>query len=120
MSLRDRAAAKANSSTKSIIEGKEKITTEEIVKFYGGNVTIIDFDIITNKKGEALTVFIFREDQEKFFFGGKGLFDLINELSVDYDGIENLKEAVRDEGLAIKMTPTKTQAGRDYTAIEVL
>lgn len=115
MNLREYALKKTVMSD--LMNGREKMETREIT---GKEITICDFDVVSDKDGASYTVYVCREYPDRFMFGGMVLTDLLTGYIAEV-GIENAKAEVQRDGLRIKLTTCTTkQGGRSYTKVEVL
>lgn len=75
--------------------------------------TIIDFDIINSRKQKkSFAVFIIKEDDKKYYFGGQVLTDFL--LSLNNEEAEEL----RKDGVKVYFTKVKSENGFNYTNIE--
>lgn len=85
-----------------------------------GVITIVDFDIVSNPKGEAYAICAI--DDKHFINGGYVLTKIFTDIIAEFDGdVEAAREEYRaSELLRVKLTRNKTKAGRDITNVEVL
>ena len=85
-----------------------------------GIVTIVDFDIVHNPKGEAYAICAI--DDTHFINGGYVLTKIFIDIITEFEGdVDAAREEYRaSEPLRVKLTRTKTKAGRDITNVEVL
>lgn len=75
--------------------------------------TIIDFDIINSRKQKkSFAVFILKEDEKNYYFGGQVLTDFL--LSLTNEEADEL----RAEGCKVKFTKAKSENGFSYTNID--
>lgn len=114
--LRDRA--KKLTSQSELIAKREKMSMDDIIKVYPDGVSINAFDIISTKEG-ICPAFTFKEDDTKFFFGGLILNDIVNDWLKD-GSIEEINKMLADEPVVMKFERRKSQAGKNYTAVEVI
>lgn len=109
-----------------IMENRDKITTEDIIRDYPEGITINGFDLITTPNQEGVNstypVITFSEDDSKFLYGGKALMDIVSLWVANFDGdIETTSNALKAAGgVKIKMTNAKTKQGRNFTRIDVI
>lgn len=84
----------------------------------GEVVTICDYAYITDKKtNESYPVYIVKEDEEHFYFGGLVLKQLFEELDkFDKDEIS----AVLENGIKISAEKKTSKNKRTYTKISIL
>ena len=118
--------AKRATTLSAIMEGREKINTEEVIKQYPDGITIMEFDIVTtpdaNGNPSTYPVIAFAEDNTKFLYGGKALNDVITTWLANFEGdVETTSNALKAAGgVKIKMVAAKTKQGRNFTRIDVI
>ena len=97
-----------------IMADREKVEKKD------GIVTIVDFDIVCNPKGEAYAVCAI--DEKHFINGGYVLTKIFTDIVREFDGDVNAarEEYRASEPLKVKLTKTKTKANRDITNVQVL
>lgn len=118
MSFRD-VAIKATTTSK-LMEGRTKISTDEILAKYPEGVTIIGFDFMTSSDSHY-PVCIFKENDNECFFGGSALTEICEEWMKDYDSTEACSAALAIEGgVKIKMVKTRTKNNRTFVKPEVV
>ena len=121
MSFKD--TAKKVTSGSFITEGREKIDMEDVIRLYGKKgVTILGCDMLTDSKGKPFGAFAFKEDVNKFFFGGQILNEIAEKWVADYDGdYKAMSEALADEGgVKVLLGSKKSKNGNTYTTVEVV
>lgn len=115
--------AVANSEVR---EGRERISTDEIIDKYPNGVTIIGFDILTKRKDNELTTFptfAFAEDDTLYFNGGTSLKKITEEWLIHFEGdIEAANAALKAAGgCKVKLLPSvRTDSGNNFTPVEVI
>lgn len=112
-----------------LMNGRDKMDTEELIKKYPNGV-IIDFIDNVNMQqedGEAENVWIFvtEEQPDKFTFAGfvlaKIFNDILSKFEGDYDAmIEEYNSALKKDKLRVKLERAKTKAKREITKVTVL
>lgn len=107
------------SGTSPLTIGREKLTTEQICSY--DRLTLRDFDFIsyTDKATSEVIeypVLIFDEIEDGFYCGGMALSDLCHAIQAD----DGLYEVLKEEGLALKFTNTRTKSGNNYVNFSVL
>ena len=103
-----------------LMNGRTKVSIDEMIQRFPDGFTIEDFDIVDDKKAQY-PVFTIKEDKNICFFGGIVLMNMVNAWLVGFDDIESCREAFKkDGGLPIRMTTGKTKDGRIVTKIDVL
>ena len=116
MSNKFSVAAKKATTLSPIMEGKERLTVDDVINLYPDYITINGFDIITSG-AESYPVLIFAEDSSKFVFGGA----IMNNICHDWVGLcdGDIEEASKQLGLAggvkIKFEKARTKAGNNLT-----
>jgi hypothetical protein len=120
MSFREIAAKTLSMSD--LMDGREKITTEQLI---GQTVTVTEFDFATiTDRGEEKTfpVLIFKEFPNNYYCGGTLLAKMCMAWAAEYDGdVASASNALADEGgVQIRFTAGKTKSGNNLTNITVL
>lgn len=119
MSLREKAKAARNVNP--IMEGREKITLDEIMAKYPQGVTIRECAIIHDKAKESdYAVCVVDEEINFFFFGGVAILSMIENLLQDYESEADFNAELKAEGLPIKFEKKRSKNGRIYTSVTVL
>lgn len=109
-----------------IREGRERISTEEIIDKYPNGVTIIGFDVLTKRNGSEYTTFptfAFAEDDTLYFNGGTSLKKITDDWLSHFEGdIEAANAALKAAGgCKIKLLPSvRTGSGNNFTPVEVI
>lgn len=110
-----------------IIEGKEKISVGDIIEKYPDGITITNFDMVNGvdqNTGESsdYPVFTFKEDENKFGFGGHVLKKIIRVWLENFEGdIETCAKALQAAGgVKLKFSRSTTKAGRSVTVVDVI
>lgn len=115
--------AVANSQVR---EGRERISTEEIISHYPDGVTITEFDMLSKRNGVELTTFptfAFAEDDTKYFNGGTSLKKIVDEWLQHFEGdIDACNAALKAAGgCKIRLLPSiRTGNGNNFVPVEVL
>lgn len=109
-----------------IIENLKESITREGIPFMdsrepgelveGEVVTLCDYGFIEGKDGRYV-VFITKEDETKFYFGGLVLTQLCEQLD-EYNDDEI--QAVLEHGIKITTTKKKSKNGRVYTKVSIV
>lgn len=120
MSLRDLAVKEIVLSP--IMEGKEKIKMEDLVKEYPGGVTVTAVDMIPDAKtGEMYSIFTFDEDVTKFASGGVIFNKIAKKWLEEYDyNIHNLSHDLAEEEVKIRFYYDRTANKRDIIKCEII
>lgn len=107
-------------------EGRERISTEEIIAKYPDGITIVGFDMLTKRNGAELQTFptfAFLEDDGKYYNGGSSLMKVATEWLAHFDGdIEACNAALMAAGgCKIKiLPPVRTGNGNNFVPVEVV
>lgn len=118
--------AKRATTLSPIMEGREKISTEDVIKSFPNGITITEFDVITTTDANGVPntypVIAFAEDVNKFIYGGKALNDIVTTWLANFEGdVETTSNALKAAGgVKIKMVSDKTKQGRNFTRIEII
>ena len=99
-----------------IMEGKERLTVDDIISLYPDYITINGFDIISSG-AESYPVLTFAEDSSKFVFGGAIMNNICHDWAELCGG--DVEEASKQLNLAggckIKFEKGRTKAGNNLT-----
>ena len=108
--------ARRETTLSPLMEGREKLETDDIIKLYPDGFTIIEFDVV-NAGLDSYPVLIFKEDTEKFIFGGTVLKNICNGWVEQFDGdIESASNALKSAGgVKMKFEKTRTKNGNNLT-----
>lgn len=107
-----------------ITNDANKLTTDDIANYCkkDGNLTIHDFAQV-EIEDELVGVVTFDELPGKFYWGGKAITDMVNNL-IEIFGCEKSARAAyaaaTNDSIQIKAEKTKTKNNRDFTKITVL
>lgn len=112
-----------------LMNGRDKMDTEELIKKYPDGVTIdfIDNVNMPQEDGEPENVWIFvtEEQPDKFTFGGFVLAKIFNNILAEFEGdydemIETYNSALKEDKLRVKLERAKTKTKREITKVTVL
>lgn len=99
-----------------IMEGKERLTVDDVISLYPDYITINGFDIISSG-AESYPVLTFAEDSSKFVFGGAIMNNICHDWAELCEG--DVEEASKQLNLAggckIKFEKGRTKAGNNLT-----
>lgn len=120
MSLRDLAIKETTLSP--IMDGREKIKMEDLVKQHPMGVTITAVDMIPDAKtGEMYSVFTFQEDTTKFASGGVVFNKIAKKWLEEYSyDINMLSHDLAEEKVFIKFYYDRTANKRDIVKCEII
>ena len=109
-------AAKKATTLSPIMEGKDRLTVDDVISLYPEYITINGFDIITVGV-ESYPVLTFAEDDSKFVFGGAIMNNICHDWAELCDG--DIDEASKQLNLAggvkIRFEKARTKAGNNLT-----
>lgn len=112
-----------------LMNGRDKMDTEELIKKYPDGVTIdfIDNVNMSQEDGEAENVWVFvtEEQPDKFTFAGFVLAKIFNNILSEFEGdyaemIETYNSALKEDKLRVKLERAKTKSKREITKVTVL
>lgn len=104
-----------------LMEGREKIDTEDIIKYHEEGITIRDYENNIDTENGKGCCYIFDEEPSKFAFGGKVLKNMFDQLEAEYEGdIGEVKKDIAAEGLKVQLKSEKTKKGLPVTTVKVL
>lgn len=116
-------AAQAQKATElsPLMEGREKVTTSDLIADHPDGVTLIAFDML-NINGNTFPVFRIAEDERVYYFGGAVLTKIALGWVELYDGdITSASEDLESSGgVKVLLEENKTKAGRNITTVKVV
>lgn len=106
-----------------LMDGRTKITMEDIKKTYPDGITVIGFDSVPSSDGEFYFIGIFEEDTSKFFNGGlvftKMCMAWMNNSEGTCESLSN--ELIKSGGIKLKFDTKKVKdSNRTVTTITVI
>lgn len=122
ISIRDLAMKETTISE--VMNGREKIKTEDIQTKFPNGITINDIDLIENIDDEgnvdSYYVYAFKEDKSKFAFAGSVLKRIFDAIVKECGGPEEAREVIVEQGLKVQLSEGRTKVGRPVTLVKVL
>ena len=115
-------SAKENTTSLSPVIGeKTKVSTEEVLAKYNGEITIIGCDIL-KKDDSRFAGVLFAENENEVYFGGTVLTEIVNGWleAFNLDAVKCSEELKASGGVKIKLSTQKSKNGRNYVKVEVL
>lgn len=111
-----------------IMNGRDKMDTEELIKKYPEGVTIDFIDNVNMQQEdgeENVWIFVTEEQSNKFTFAGFVLAKIFNNILAEFEGdyaemIETYNSALKEDKLRVKLERAKTKAKREITKVTVL
>ena len=111
-----------------IMNGRDKMDTEELIKKYPEGVTIDFIDNVNMQQEddeENIWIFVTEEQPNKFTFAGFVLAKIFNNILAEFEGdyaemIETYNSALKEDKLRVKLERAKTKSKREITKVTVL
>ena len=111
-----------------IMNGRDKMDTEELIKKYPEGVTIDFIDNVNMQQEdgeENVWIFVTEEQPNKFTFAGFVLAKIFNNILAEFEDdyaemIETYNSALKEDKLRVKLERAKTKAKREITKVTVL
>lgn len=111
-----------------LMNGRDKMDTEELIKKYPEGVTIDFIDNVNMQQEdgeENVWIFVTEEQPDKFTFAGFVLAKIFNNILSEFEGdyaemIETYNSALKEDKLRVKLERAKTRAKREITKVSVL
>lgn len=111
-----------------IMNGRDKMDTEELIKNYPEGVTIDFIDNVNMQQEdgeENVWIFVTEEQPNKFTFAGFVLAKIFNNILAEFEGdyaemIETYNSALKEDKLRVKLERAKTKSKREITKVTVL
>lgn len=111
-----------------IMNGRDKMDTEELIKKYPEGVTIDFIDNVNMQQEdgeENVWIFVTEEQPNKFTFAGFVLAKIFNNILTEFEGdyaemIKTYNSALKEDKLRVKLERAKTKAKREITKVTVL
>lgn len=111
-----------------LMNGRDKMDTEELIKKYPDGVTIDFIDNVNMQQEdgeENVWIFVTEEQPDKFTFAGFVLAKIFNNILSEFEGdyavmIETYNSALKEDKLRVKLERAKTKTKREITKVTVL
>lgn len=107
MSLKETLMAKNSGEGIKFMENRTRGDLKEILN---NEVTLRDYDFINGKEGRFV-VFIVDGIEDKFFFGGSVITELLDSLTPEE------KKELQTEGVPVEVYSKKSKNGREYNGM---
>ena len=116
MSVDFRNIAIESTTLSPIMDGRTRLSMDDVISSYPNGVTVDGFDII------HYSVVTFAEDSDKFFFGGKVLTNIVNGWIAVFEGdIEKASSALKDSGgVKMQFAHGRTKNGNNLTTVKII
>lgn len=113
--------AKKATTISRILENREIVSIEDIMRDYPDGITLVDFDLIS-LDNETFPVFAIAENPVTALYGGTILNKIVANWLGAYDG--DLEQCAADlrasGGVKVILSKGKTKAGQDITLVDVI
>lgn len=120
MAFKDNRNKKTEGELFDLLEGKEKISVQEIITDFPEGIHITGCTTMKNKKGEKISAWTFAEAPTKFFFGGVILTKLAEDWIADNGGTAKAcSEGLAKEMPGMKLIMKDSASGNKYTDYEI-
>ena len=111
-----------------LMNGRDKMDTEDLIKKYPNGVTIDFIDNVNMQQEdgeENVWIFVTEEQPNKFTFAGFVLTKIFNNILDEFEGdyaemIETYNSALKEDKLRVKLERAKTKSKREITKVTVL
>lgn len=111
-----------------LMNRRDKMDTEELIKKYPNGVTIDFIDNVNMQQEdgeENVWIFVTEEQPDKFTFAGFVLAKIFNNILSEFEGdyaemIETYNSALKEDKLRVKLERAKTRSKREITKVTVL
>lgn len=111
-----------------LMNGRDKMDTEELIKKYPDGVTIDFIDNVNMQQEdgeENVWIFVTEEQPNKFTFAGFVLAKIFNNILSEFEGdyaemIETYNSALKEDKLRVKLERAKTKSKREITKVTVM
>ena len=117
-----RDLARKATTLSELMENREKIMTEEVIKNFPDGITLNAVDVIKTYDTEY-PVFTFLEDSSRFYCGGIILSKIVGKWLKEYNGDLGMlnHDLAETGGVKVKLTEAKTRDGKNnITQVEVI
>lgn len=104
-----------------LMEGRDKISTAEIIATYPNGITMTQFDILNGEKG-TFPVYTIAEDDKVFAFGGAVINKIVEAIVAQFNGsVDDASSALRaNGGIKLRLSQGRTRGGNNVTLVDVL
>lgn len=109
--------AKNSLSASRVMQGRTKITTDEIITQYPAGITVNEFDLVVHKDGTSYPIFAFAEDPTKYVNGGSVASQIAESWVALCDGdIDGASAELKAcGGCKMVVSHGKTKSGKNIT-----
>lgn len=103
-----------------LMSGREKISTDELIKKYPDGFTLVACDWCPDENGEAYPVFHIEEEPTKFYSGGIVLSKVVTAWEESLGDLEAVNAILSSEGVQVKLETGKTKRNQNITKVIIL
>ena len=117
-----RAMAKKETELSELMNGREKISTEDVIANTPNGVTIVAVDMVHSSDGDY-GVFHLKEYPSNFYCGGLILTKIAKSWISEFDGdvAKCSEELAKSGGVKVKLETKRTKSSnREVTTVEVI
>lgn len=110
-------------SLSDLMNGREKVTTEDIIKKYPGGITITGADIVEYEKdGRPVSypVLTFAENNKFFYTGGIVLKKIVERWLSHFNSAEEMNVALAGDPVKVKLSTGRSKSGNSITNVEIV
>lgn len=101
-----------------ILEGKENIKIDELMKKFPKGIHITGASVIKAKKGDC-SAFTFEEDETKFFFGGVCFTDSVKKWISEHGSVQAMNTALATDKPLMVISAHESKNGNTYYDFEM-
>lgn len=125
MAINIKNIAKKEITISELMEGREKIETRDIIKYYPNGIHINKCERVTTEKDgkpETFYIYLFDEEPERFAFSGYILNKIFNAILEACEGdFSQMNEELAEQKLTVKLSESKTKSNKQpITLVEVV
>lgn len=115
-----KAIAQNNTVISELMTGREKLTTDDVIKRYPNGFTIDDFDIVALSNGTEYCVLTIVANDHQFYCGGKILTNIVKSWVGD-DYIGDVRNEYRDsDKVTVKLEYGRTKNNNNITKVIIV
>lgn len=117
-----KAAAVQATTLSPIMEGRDKLSIDDVIANFPSGVTLTGFDLIDGEGGKPYAVCICKDAPKAFFFGGSIMTKIAQQWASAFgDDPEKASAALAEQGgVKVQFSHGKTKNGNNLTLVKVL
>lgn len=119
-----KASVKKATVLADLMEGREKIETSDIIKYYPNKITVTEVEEVNlpdeSREGgiNHFYVYTIKEAPDRFAYAGHVLTKIIDQIISDNDGdIGAINKELKNGGLTLKLSKGETKSGQEVTLV---